>query len=301
MAERKVVLAGGSGLIGTSLKQSLREDGFRVVQLVRRTPRGPDEVAWLREEDGPLDPAVLADAVAVVGLNGASIGKFPWTKSYRETLRSSRLEPTKALAAAIRELGANAPLFISASATGFYGVNPGVSVSESSVGGTDFLAKLCAEWEAAALTSGKDAQVALIRTAPVVHPEGVLKPMITLTKFGLAGPLAGGHQIWPWISLKDEVRAIRHIIDHKITGPVNLAGPTPASANGLGRSLAVGLRRPYAIPVPGFVLKAVLGSDAAKSLLLCDVVARPQVLLDSGFEFSHPTVRDAVVAALKRA
>lgn len=298
MTEKTIVLAGGSGLIGSALRDSLRADGYRVVQLVRRAPRGPDEVAWLRDGDSSLDPAILDGASAVVGLNGASIGKFPWTKSYRETLRSSRLEPTRQLSDAIRELGSDAPLFVSASGMGIYGTHPAGPVDESSSAGDDFLARLCVDWEAAALSAGPHARVALLRTAPVVHRDGVLKPLITLTKLGVSGPIAGGHQMWPFISLVDEIGAIRHIIEHELTGPFNLTGPVPASANGLGRSLASGLRRPYFVPVPGFAVKLVLGKDAAESLLTCDVTAFPNALTNSGYEFTYPTVREAVAAAL---
>lgn len=294
-----IILAGGSGLIGTALQRSLRADGYRVVQLVRRAARGPNEVAWLRDEDGPLDPAVLEGAAAVVGLNGASIGKFPWTKRYRKILRSSRLGPTNALADAVRSLGADAPLFISASAVGYYGTHPPTPVAETVPAGDGFLAELCAEWEAAALSAGQDARVALLRTSPVVHQEGVLKPLITLTKFGVSGPIAGGHQKWPFISLADEVGAIRHIIRHQLTGAFNLAAPVPSSANGLGRSLAAGLRRPFLVPAPGFAVKLVLGKDPAEALLTCDVVAVPRALTESGYEFQHPTVREAVAAALR--
>ncbi len=294
-----VILAGASGLIGTALQNSLRSDGYRVIQLVRRPSRGPDEVEWLREDGKTLDPTLLSGALAVVGLNGASIGKFPWTKSYRQVLRTSRLEPTRVLADAVRALDENSPLFISSSAVGYYGTEPGHPVDERATPGRGFLPELCVEWEAAARSAGQDARVAIVRTSPVVHRDGVLKPLILLTKLGLSGPVAGGHQRWPFISLDDEVRAIQHIIEHQLTGTFNLAAPVPSSANGMGRSLAKGLRRPYLLPVPGFAVKLALGKDAAEALLTCDVVAVPKALTESGFEFKHPTIREAVAAALR--
>ncbi|MDJ1372199.1 TIGR01777 family oxidoreductase [Gulosibacter molinativorax] len=299
MAKGTIVVAGASGLIGSALRRSFLEDDYRVIQLVRRQPHGPDEVAWLRAEDGPLDPEVLRGALAVVGLNGASIGKFPWTKAYRRVLRSSRLEPTQQLADAIRALGADAPLFVSASAVGYYGTTVPGPVDEQSLPGDGFLPELCVDWEAAARSSGKDARVALLRTSPVIHRDGVLKPLILLTKLGLGGPIAGGKQVWPIISLADEVGAIRHIIDHQLTGPFNLVAPVPASSNELGRWLAKGLRRPYFAPAPGFAVKLVIGREPAEALLTCDVTAVPQRLLDSGYVFRHPTVREAVAAALR--
>ena len=118
------MVAGASGLIGSALVDSLRADGVRVTTLVRRPAEAPDEVEWLTD-GGLLDPAVLEGAHAVVGMNGASIGRFPWTRSYKSTLLWSRITPTRTLATAIKALGADAPAFVSASAVGYYGSVPG--------------------------------------------------------------------------------------------------------------------------------------------------------------------------------
>ena len=130
------------------------------------------------------------------------------------------------------------------------------------------------------------------------HRDGVLKARLRLTKLGLSGPLGRGTQVWPWISLDDEVRAIRHVIDARLTGPVNLTGPTRATANDLGFALARRMNRPYLLRVPAWALKLVLGRDAADGLLLGDMDLVPQVLTESGFTFAHPTVEDAVAAAI---
>ena len=138
----------------------------------------------------------------------------------------------------------------------------------------------------------------LLRTAPVVHPEGVLKPMIALTKLGLGGPLGGGRQIWPWISLTDEVRGILHALDRGLRGPINLTGPTVASANDIGRELARQLRRPFLLPAPSFALNLALGRDTSESLLTSDAAVRPDALLGSGFKFEHATPAAAIRASL---
>lgn len=294
---RRVVVAGASGLIGSALVASLRADGIRVTTLVRRPAESPDEVEWLADSS-PLDPAVLEGAEAVVGLNGASIGRFPWTPSYKSTLLWSRVTPTRALARAVRELGTAAPALLSASAVGYYGSAPGQRLTEASPRGEGFLADLCGEWESAALGAGEGARVVLLRTAPIVHAEGVLKPLMLLTRFGLAGPIAGGTQQWPWIALEDEVRAIRHLIDSDVAGPVNLVGPTPASANDLGFAVAVRMNRPFLVPAPGWALRLVLGRDATDALLTTDAAVLPTVLERSGFTFARPTVEQAVDAAL---
>lgn len=295
---QRVVIAGASGLIGRTLIESLLADDIEVTTLVRREPKSPSEVRWL---DGSLlEPGVLDGATAVVNLNGASIGHIPWTPSYKRTLVSSRLEATRTLAEALRSFGDAAPAFVSASAVGYYGSQPGREFREDSGPGGGFLSDLCVEWEATARTAGS-ARVALLRTAPVVHPESVLKPLIVLTRFGLSGPMGRGTQVWPWISLVDEVRAIRHIIDAQLEGPVNLSGPTRATANDLGFALAVRMNRPYLLRAPAWALRLGLGRDMADAVLLVDAHVIPAALEASGFAFTHPTVEDAVAAVIPAA
>lgn len=294
---RRVVVAGASGLIGRALVASLRADGAAVTTLVRRPAERPDEVEWLRDST-PLDPAVLDGADAVVGLCGASIGRFPWTAKYKNTLLWSRITPTQVLARALRELGSSAPVFASASAVGYYGTAPGARLTETSPRGDSFLADLCGEWETAALAAGEATRVVLLRTAPVVDRAGVLAPLVLLTRLGLSGPIGRGTQAWPWISLHDEVRAIRHAIDGELAGPVNLAGPTRATANDLGFALAVRMNRPYLLRAPVWGLRPALGDDATEAILTSDAHVVPEALESSGFGFAHPTVEDAIDAAL---
>lgn len=298
-ALRHVVIGGASGLIGRALAESLRSDGIRVTTLVRTPGTGVDEVSWLVDTD-ELDPAVLDGADAVIGLNGASIGRFPWSSSYKHTLLWSRITPTRALARAVRELGADAPHFVSASAVGYYGATPAGALGEDAPRGDGFLADLCGEWESAAFAAGEKARVATLRTAPIIHRDGVLKPLILLTRLGVGGPLGRGTQVWPWISLEDEIRAIRHILTTGTAGPVNLCGPTRATANDIGFALARELNRPYLLRTPEWGLKLVLGSDPTESLLTTDAYVVPEVLASSGFTWTHETALDAVRAAVGR-
>ncbi|PRB15569.1 TIGR01777 family oxidoreductase [Microbacterium sp. MYb62] len=293
---RRIVVSGASGLIGSALVSSLRSDGVEVTTLVRRAPRSEDETQW---EPGELalDPDVLAGSEAIVALGGASVGRLPWTKRYRHELVDSRLQATRTLTTALRALRSDAPALVSASAVGYYGSAPGEILTEDSTAGQTFLADLTARWESEARQAEDHTRVALLRTAPVVHRRGVLKPLVQLTRFAVSGPLGPGTQIWPWISLDDEVRAIRHVLDRKLAGPVNLTGPTPASANDIGRALAARMHRPFWLPAPAWALRIALG-DAADSLLLPDADVRPQVLERSGFRFTHSTATEAVDAAL---
>ena len=293
---RRIVVSGASGLIGSALVSALRSDGIEVITLVRRAPRSEEEVQWAPGER-PVDPDVLAGAEAIVALGGASVGRLPWTRSYRRELVDSRLQATRTITTALRALRSDAPALVSASAVGYYGSAPGEILTEDSAAGQTFLADLSARWEAEARQAEDHTRVTLLRTAPVIHRRGVLRPLIQLTRFGVAGPLGRGTQIWPWISLDDEVRAIRHALDRKIAGPVNLTGPTPASANDIGRAVAARMHRPFWLPAPAWALRLALG-DAAESLLLPDADVRPQVLERSGFRFSRATAAEAVADAL---
>jgi uncharacterized protein (TIGR01777 family) len=294
---RRIVISGASGLIGGALTTSLRADGIDVITLVRRPPRNSSERQWAPGERD-LAPEVLAGAEAIVALGGASVGRLPWTPRYREDLVDSRLKSTRTITTALRALRDDAPALVSASAVGYYGSAPGEQLTEDSPAGDTFLAELCVQWEAEARRAEDQTRVALLRTAPVIHRQGVLKPMIQLTRFGLAGPLGRGTQIWPWMSLEDEVRGIRHVIDQKITGPVNFTGPTPATANDIGRGLARAMHRPFWLPVPAWALRLALSAAAADSLLLSDADVRPTVLEKSGFRFTHPTAQEAVASAV---
>ena len=294
---RRVVISGASGLIGTALAASLRADGADVVELVRRPPRSTAEVEWAPGERD-LDPDVLGGADAVVALGGASVGRLPWTPRYRRELVQSRLTTTRTIATALGALRDDAPAFVSASAVGYYGSVPGEILTEDSPAGDTFLARLCVRWEEEARRAEEHTPVALLRTAPIIHRRGVLKPLIQLTRFGLAGPIGPGGQVWPWISLDDEVRAIRHIVEKRTAGPVNLTGPAPATANDIGRALARRMGRPFWLPAPSFALRLALSAAAADSLLLADSDVRPTVLQRSGFSFRHETAADAVAAAV---
>lgn len=292
------MVSGASGLIGRELVRQLRERGESVQLLVRREPATAEEHYW-NPGRMQLDQELLAGADALISLNGTSVGQLPWTAARKAQLWESRIGPTRVLGQAIRALGSAAPRhWLSASATGFYGSQPGKLLNEEAAPGDSFLARLTIAWEQEALLAAEDSRVALLRTAPVLHPDGVLKPMMRLTRCGLAGPLGNGTQIWPWISLDDEVRAIVHVIDHKLSGAVNLVAPEAASATDIGRALAKVLHRPYWLRAPEFALKLALSADATESLLTSDARVDPERLRQSEFVFQHSTPEAAIRASL---
>jgi uncharacterized protein (TIGR01777 family) len=292
----KVVVSGAGGLIGSALVDRLRHDGDDVVRLVRRPAKGADESAW-DPSTGRVDRRVIASADAVVNLSGASIGRLPWTPRYKRAILDSRVTTTTTLAQAIADSPVPPSVFVSASAAGYYGSRPGETLDESSSGGTGFLSGVTVAWERAARGAADATRVVLARTGIVVATDGVLKPLIPLTRLGASGPLGGGRQYWPWVSLEDEVGGLVHALRGDVSGPVNLVGPTPATADELMHGLADRLSRPYWLPAPAFAIRAALG-DAADDLLLIDQRIEPHVLESGGYSFRHPTVSEALDAAL---
>lgn len=294
----RVVLSGASGLIGAALTESLRADGHDVTRLVRRPPRGADEAQW-RPEAGELDPGTLRGANAVVCLSGANVGAKRWSDSYKQTLRSSRIDTTSTLANTIAGLGTDAPsVFVAGNAIGYYGDAGQTVIDESAPPGDGFLAQLCVDWQRAAQPA-EDAgvRVAYLRTGPVLAAEAdLVKRLRPLVKLGVAGPIGDGRQYLPWIALDDEVRAIRFVIETNVSGPVNLCAPNPATNKDFTRTMAALLHRPAVVPVPAFAVRLVAGELGAETVKSQRAV--PAKLTAAGFVFGQPELEPALRAAL---
>lgn len=272
---RHIAITGASGLIGTALRQALLDRGDRVTALRRSRHRAPDEL------DG-VD--------AIVNLAGAGLGERRWNAEYKREIRNSRVIGTRSLAEAIAATGRDIRL-VSGSAVGYYGDRGDELLIESSGPGEGFLAGVCREWEdAARLAPG----AAFIRSGIVLSVEGgALARMLPLARRGLGGPLGSGRQFWPWITLHDHVRAILWLLDHSdIGGAVNLTAPEPARQRDFAMALGRTLRRPAALPTPGFALRLALGEFADD--LLGGQRAVPQTLNASGFSFDHPSLAGAL-------
>lgn len=292
---RRVLLAGGSGVIGYHLQRHLHRRGDEVRQLVRRTPHGLHEIAW-DPDTGRLSPAALDGVDAVINLGGAGLGDRRWSAAYRHTITRSRIRPTALLAEHIAQeitRSGRTIRFLQASAVGYYGNRGDDVITEDSDAGSGFLAELCQQWEAATQPAQQaGASVALLRTGIVLAPRGgALGPMMPLLRLGLAGPLAGGRQWWPWISLVDHVRAQLHLLTSTVQGPINLSAPVICRQGEVIAQVAAALRRPAHLPVPRFALRAVLGPFADE--VLASQRMLPQALLDDGFTFHHPHIAPA--------
>jgi hypothetical protein len=287
-----VLVAGASGLIGSELVGWLRAEGHDVLRLVRREPQSSDERSW-SPSARTIDVGLLDDADAVVNLSGASLNRLPWTKAHKRRILASRLEATGTLADAMRHSASPPAVFVSGSAVGYYGDRPGQTLTESSQKGSGFLSDVVEAWETAAQLAPHQTRVVTVRTGVVIGHGGAMAPLLPLAKAGLVGPIAGGRQHWPWVSLRDEAAAIVHLLTSTLSGPVNVVGPEPATAGEVLRALTTAVHRPYGLPLPRPVVSLGLG-DAGRELLLADQRVLPQRLLDDGFVFQDATVQDAM-------
>lgn len=293
----RIVVAGSSGMIGTALVASLRAHDHEVLRLVRRAPAGPDERQW-DPAGGTLAPDALEGAGAVVNLCGVGIGDKRWSGAYKQAVRDSRTGPTDVLAREVATRGV--PTLVNASAVGYYGDTGDHEVDESAPAGSGFLAEVCREWEAATAPAGEGgARVVTLRTGLVLSPAGgLLSRLKPLYSLALGGRLGSGRQYYPWISLTDEIAAIRFVIEHEdITGPVNLTGPAPVTNAEFNRALGAALGRPAPWVVPGFAIKLVIGEFAEEGVLEGQR-AVPAKLEAHGFTFTHRSVGEAMSAAV---
>lgn len=263
---------------------------------MRRPARAADEIPW-DPAAGRLDPGALRGAHAVINFAGASVGRLPWTRAYQRELVRSRVDSTRLLAETILDLDGDRPALLNASAVGVYGNRPGETLDESSPRGEGFFPELVQAWEQAASIAAGATRVVSFRSAVVVARGGGLAPVRWLTALGLGARMGSGRQHWPWISIDDETRAIEHLLDSSLAGPVVLAGPNPATSDEVTAAYAETLHRWRLLRVPAWVIRATLG-DAGQQILLDDVRVVPTRLRDDGFQWRHLTVSDAVRASL---
>ena len=286
---QRIAISGASGLIGTALVGHLRSEGHTVQRFVRREAKSPDEISW-DPISGFVDLSALEGIDAVIHLAGVGVGDKRWTAKYKAEILNSRLLGTTTMAAAVAQV--KPAVFISASAVGWYGESGNRAVVESDRAGDDFLATVCREWEGAADLAG-DIRTIKIRTGLVLDPTGgALGKLIPLFRLGLGGRLGSGQQWWSWITLHDEIRAICHLLESEVSGPVNLTSPNPVTNQEFTAALARAMHRPAVFPVPAFALKIAMGGFSSEVLGSKRVV--PNVLQEDGFSFDYPHVITAL-------
>jgi len=287
-----IVMAGASGLIGTSMSAAFRRAGHSVVTLVRRPPASAAEVRW-DPAAGVLDPGVFAGVDAVVNLSGAGIGDRPWTRRRVAELFSSRLGPTRTLVQAMARADTPPATFISQSGANYYGDAGNTVLREDAPAGSGTLAQICLEWEQAALMAPPGVRVVTPRTGVVFSRSGgALGKLLPLLRLGVGGPFGNGRQFWPWVTLPDVSAAFLFLLGSPVSGPVNVAAPEQADVNTIVAALAHALHRPAVLRVPAPVLRTVM-PGLAEELLLGSQRMEPAVLAAAGFQWQHGHLADA--------
>lgn len=293
-----VAITGSSGFLGRALTRSLKSDGHRVVPVVRGGAEhdDPRAVHW-DPEAGTIDAGGLVGIDAVVHLAGEGIASRRWTDEQRHRIRDSRARGTALLAEALAGLSERPKVLVSGSAVGYYGDRGDEELTERSAPGTGFLPEVCQAWEAATGAAEEAGiRVAHIRTGIVLSTTGgALAAQLLPFKLGLGGRAGSGRQWLSWISLADEIRAIRFLLDHDIAGPVNLTAPGPVTSYAFAKTLGAALHRPAVVPIPRFLTRLPAGiGDLLETLLFTGARVQPTVLVSAGFEFRHETLEDAL-------
>ena len=298
----QVAITGASGLIGRALAESLRLDGHSVRPLVRRAPDHPAAVRW-DPAAGTIDAAALEGLDAVVHLAGAGIGDKRWSEDRKRELHDSRTQGSDLLARTLAGLDRPPRVLLSASAIGFYGSRGDDVLTEVSAPGDDFLARLVADWEGAAAPAAEAGiRTVFLRSGLVLAGHGGILPRMALPFRGFVGGRLGSGRQWiSWVTLADEVGAIRFLIDRgDLSGPVNVVAPEPVTNAELARALGTVLDRPAAIPVPAFAPRLLLGREMADGLLFASQRVRPDVLVAAGYGYAHTEITPALRAVLGR-
>lgn len=296
----KVLISGGSGLVGSALACSLREGGHEVRQLVRRRPTDPASFFW-DPAAGELDSAATVGIDAVVHLAGENVAGGRWTAAMKRRITDSRVVGTGIIARAVAAVDPP-PVLVSASAIGFYGDRGDEPVDEQSAAGSGFLADVCERWEAAtapAVAAG--ARVVCLRIGVVLSRQGgALKKMLTPFRLGFGGVVGDGRQVMSWIHLDDLVGAIEQVLaDINLSGPVNAVAPAPVTQREFSRVLGRVLSRPTLVPMPAPLVRLAFG-EMGRELLLASTRVVAARLAESEYAFLFHDLESALRHELHR-
>lgn len=299
-----VLIGGASGFIGSEVGKSFAADGHRVAQLARPRTRSHGQAVSWDPAEGYIDFSALSELRPdiVVNLAGARID-IRWTRQRKRRIYDSRVRSTELLASTLARLERRPAVLVNASAIGYYGIDRGDEIlTEQSPPGSDFFAKMAADWEAATAPAAQAGiRVVRLRTGIVMgKASGTISRLLLPFRLGLGARMGSGRQWMSWIALEDEVRAIRFLAERSdVSGPVNVVGPEPVRNIQFTRAFGAALHRPAFLWLPALALELAFGEMATHTILASQRVV-PERLAGAGFEFRHPRVDQALRFALRR-
>ena len=297
----RILLTGSNGLVGSALTPALVADGHEVRPLVRyATGYGSHEIEWSPERYS-IAMSRIEGFDVVIHLAGESIAEGRWTDEKKQRIRESRVKGTRLLAESLPTLKEPPSAFLCASAIGYYGDRGDEVLTEDSRPGNDFLSSVCIEWEEATREAAeKGIRTANMRFGIILDTKGgALSKMLPPFRMGVGGKIGDGKQWMSWIALDDVVKAIRHALNSEtLSGPINYVAPNPVRNEEFTRTLGRALSRPTLFPIPAFGIRLAFG-EMGEALLLSSQRVQPTKLLESGFEFSYPTLAAALPHVLK--
>jgi uncharacterized protein (TIGR01777 family) len=299
---RRIAIAGASGFIGSALARHLESMGHAVIRIGRRENPKHGNIKW-DPDKGVLDPSGLAGVRIVINLCGANTGAKRWTTEYKKELIDSRVIPTDLLARTIATLDPHPRVLVNMSAIGYYGDRGDEEIDEDSSSGNGFLAELVRRWEGAA-DPAREAGIRVVhpRTSPVLNPAGgMLQKLLPYVKLGGGAIIGSGKQWVSWISRTDVIRALSWASLHEsLGGPLLVSSPAPVRNAEFMRTRARAVHRPTLVTVPAGVVRMMFGEMGEETVLSGQNII-PRQLLDSGFQFDHPVLEEALAYEMKTA
>jgi uncharacterized protein (TIGR01777 family) len=297
----KVTVTGATGRIGSHLVAALQARGDDVIALSRDPERageklGVEALPWDPENEAPPKPS-LVGRDAVVHLAGEDVAQR-WNKDAKARILDSREKSTRSLVHAIFDAKPRPPIFVCASASGYYGARGDEPVDEAEPPGSDWLASVVMRWEQQADTALIGTRLVKVRTGIVLDADGgALAKMLPPFKAGVGGPIGGGKQYMPWIHLDDIIGIYMAALDSpSFAGPINASAPNPATNKEFSQALGRALHRPAVAPIPGLTIKAMYGEMA--QIVLKGVRMVPGRAAELGYEFKHPELDEALADTL---
>jgi len=294
----KILITGGTGLVGKSLKKELLKNGHQLVLMTRNPQQYPQENNVTYQKWDSINDAFPLDALegveSIINLMGENLADKRWSDKQKEKLKSSRIIGTNKIVEALNSSGHKLKCFVSASAIGIYPVNNDITIDESTKNGEGFLANLCKDWELSASKLKTASRQVTIRIGVVLaRSGGALGKLIPLFKTGLGGPIGNGQQFMSWIHVSDLVSLISKAIDDEsFNGVYNGTTPKPVTNLEFTKALAKAVHRPAFLPAPPFMLKLAMGEMSSIILDSQKVVSKR--LEDNHFKFNFPDIDSAL-------